>query len=189
MRAIRLLAAMLIAGAACAASNPLPNPGFEYGSANWAIADEGSQVIAAAAHSGTLGLRAGAAEYTPTGAAVTSASLPVTPRQEITLRFWARANTAIGGVFLFFYRTDGKAIPNPPMGLVNQADGQWHEYTPRAKAPAGAASVARTDRATWARTSVQYPVPQAISSTSLSRNRSWQRALAAARSGSATASS
>lgn len=149
MRKLCLLAAVLLTMAACAADNALPDPGFEDGSANWAIADEGSQIIAAAAHSGRLGLRAGAAEYTPTGAAVTSASLPVTPGQPLTLRYWARATAAIGSMTLFFVKADGKPITDPalkasggrPTCLVTQADGQWHECTLTTPAPANAASV------------------------------------------------
>jgi peptidoglycan/xylan/chitin deacetylase (PgdA/CDA1 family) len=81
---------------------------------------------------------------------VTSARLPVTPGQQLTLRFWARSKTATSGVYLFFYSAAGKTISDPqlkasggnPMCAVKETDGEWHGYVLPVEVPATAAGVA-----------------------------------------------
>jgi peptidoglycan/xylan/chitin deacetylase (PgdA/CDA1 family) len=127
---------------ASAAENSLPNPGFEDElKATWAIADDSSQVIADAARSGKLGLRVGTAETNATGSQVTSGRFAVTPGQEITLTFWARTKAKNGAAYLLFFKADGKWSKNI-LAAVKQTDGEWHEYSLTAKAPADAAAVA-----------------------------------------------
>jgi peptidoglycan/xylan/chitin deacetylase (PgdA/CDA1 family) len=133
-----------------AAENPLPNPGFEKAGPHWVINDETSQITVEAAHTGQRGLRVGTDHYTPGGSSVISSRLPVAPGQEITLSFWARSKTATSGVYLFFYTAAGKTVSDPqlkagggfPVCPVKKPDGNWNPYTLRAKAPAGAATVA-----------------------------------------------
>jgi len=141
---------LLLAVAACAAADPLPNAGFEGGEQEWVITENVSQIVAQAAHTGTLGLRVGRERYNPAGSSVTSVRLPVTPGQQLTLRFWARGKTATSGVYLFFYTAEGKTVSDPqlkasggnPMCAVKETDGAWHEYALPVAVPATAAGVA-----------------------------------------------
>ena len=113
MKWIRLAVAgwLLAAGAAWAAENPLPSPGFEGDNAKWwAIGDDSSKIAAEAAHSGSLGLRIGSLAYNPMGASVSSAKLPVAAGQEFTLTFWAKGAPDCCGVYLVFANAAGKAV-------------------------------------------------------------------------------
>ena len=150
---VSLAFAVLVAAAAGAQEqgpvNVLPNPGFEDGMDPWWINETASHITAQAAHTGAMGLRAGADRYVPTGAQVDCGRFPVTPGQELTVKFWARTKTGNGGVFLMFYDAANKTINDPalkasggiPVCTVSQTDGQWHEYTLQAKAPQGATQV------------------------------------------------
>jgi len=154
MRLMRLLAlcvsvlALRAAMAVEAPANPLPNAGFEDGEKMWTIGDDFAKFTSEAAHSGSMGLRLGTTEYAAMGTSAISARLPVTPAQEITVRFWARTTVPISGAFIWFYGADGKLVKDPDIKggfatcMVNKTDGEWHEYEKTAKAPANAASVA-----------------------------------------------
>jgi len=145
-----LLFSALILGVVAAhgvetAVNPLPNPGFEDGPNLWAI-EGNAQLVAEAAHGGKLGLRVGAAHYSAGGASVTSARLPVTPGQEITLSFQARTTAACSGAYLWFYDATGKVMSLPKgredACWPNKTNGEWNAYALRSSVPAGAAAVA-----------------------------------------------
>jgi peptidoglycan/xylan/chitin deacetylase (PgdA/CDA1 family) len=130
-------------------ANVLPNPGFEDGMDPWWINETASEITAEAAHTGTLGLRAGADRYVSMGAQVDGPRFPVTPGQELTVKFWARTRTGNGGVFLQFFDAANKMISDPalkasggiPVCIAGQTDGEWHDYTLTAKAPEGATQV------------------------------------------------
>jgi peptidoglycan/xylan/chitin deacetylase (PgdA/CDA1 family) len=123
------------------AANLLPNPGFESGGEQWAIADEVSKVMPDAARSGQMGLRAGGGQDSAIGSSVHSARFAVKPEQEITLRFWARTKDKnSGGAYLLFFKADGKWGKNFACP-IKESDGEWHPYELKAKAPADAATV------------------------------------------------
>lgn len=136
------------AGEPAGTANPLPNPGFEDAAQHWAIGDAISQVIPEAAHSGKLGLRIGADSYTPGGSSVTSARFPVTPGQDVTATFQARASADCAGVYLSFLTAAGRMIKDPatkgglPMAGIRKSGEAWQPYALQAKAPEGAAWVA-----------------------------------------------
>lgn len=127
-------------------NNPLENPGFEYGAQQWSLSEDTSIICPEAAHGGKMGLRLGSLEYNPGGAAVFSARFPVAPQQEVTIRFWAKTQSACSGAYIWFSSGDGKLlIPEGAKGATavvpNKTDNQWHEYIGRSKAPAGTVSV------------------------------------------------
>ena len=132
------------------ADNALPDPGFEGDNAQWwAIADDSSQIVPEAAHTGRLGLRIGSRTYNPRGASVTSARLPVTPGQALTLSFWAKGAPDGCAVYLTFANAAGKSVTDAatPRGgqqlcAVNKQAEGWNAYTFTGKAPADAATVA-----------------------------------------------
>jgi peptidoglycan/xylan/chitin deacetylase (PgdA/CDA1 family) len=137
---------LLAAGAAWAAENPLPSPGFEGDNAKWwAIGDDSSQFVAEAAHSGSLGLRIGSLAYNPMGASVSSAKLPVAAGQEFTVTFWAKGTPDCCGVYLWFANEKGKNISEAgakqQMCGVNQKTEGWNQYTLHGRAPTNAATV------------------------------------------------
>jgi peptidoglycan/xylan/chitin deacetylase (PgdA/CDA1 family) len=129
------------------AVNVLPNGGFEEGMEPWWIKETASDIVADAAHTGKMGLRAGADRYLSMGAQVECAHFAVTPGQELTLKFWARTKTGNGGVFLQFFDAANKMLSDPalkssggsPVCIASKTDGEWHDYTLTAKAPEGAA--------------------------------------------------
>lgn len=142
MRYIVAVVLALLPAIGLAAENPLPNPGFEDDlKSTWTIADDSSQVVADAARTGKLGLRVGTAEPNATGSQVTSSRFAVTPDQDVTMTFWARTKARNGAAYLLFFKADGKWSKHF-LCPVRQTDGQWHEYSLTAKAPADAAAVA-----------------------------------------------
>lgn len=153
-----MLALALLAGTARGAAmndgNPLPDPGFEEGSGKgWSIGDEISTLTPEAAHSGKMGLRIGTPAYSARGSAVTSARLPVTPGQTLTVTFWAKGEPNHAGVFLYFYNAAGKQVTakaaagqakgggGQPARAIDKPAGQWQQYDLKAQAPEGAAFV------------------------------------------------
>src|SRR2546428_469051 len=85
-----------------AATNPVPNPGFEDGTKGWEIKDAMSHAVAEAAHDGKMGLRI-TDEDKAGGSSVMSARLPVKPGQAVTLTFWAKTKTDFAGIYLWFF--------------------------------------------------------------------------------------
>jgi hypothetical protein len=135
----------LLSAAAFAADNPLPNPGFEEGDNLWAMS--GAAVLAPeAARSGKLGLRVGAAAYSAEGSSVTSARLPVTPGQAITLTFQARSRAPCSGAYLWLYNAAGKVVA-APKGVsttcwISETNDAWTAHSLTCAIPADVASVA-----------------------------------------------
>lgn len=132
--------------AAASSANPLPNPGFESGGSDWVISDRMSTIVPEAAHSGQLGMRV-ADERKDAGSSVTSRAFPVTPGQEVTLKFWGRTDKGFLGVYLWFKTASGqlikedkfKVIGGVPMVAVKGTE--WTQHTLTATAPENAASV------------------------------------------------
>ena len=133
---------------AVAAQAALPNPGFEEGLSGWVARDAMSKAVPEAAHTGKLGLRI-VDEDTKKGSDFTSAKLPVTPGQTITLTFFAKAQGDFSGVYLWFHDATGKAVKDaalkytggmPSVG-VKKGGGDWTPNTLKATVPAGAATV------------------------------------------------
>ena len=154
MRTFVFLVLLLVVGnGVCLAENPLPNAGFEDGTNKmwWSIGDNSSQIIPEAARTGKLGLRIGSLKYNPMGASVSSARLPVTPRQEFTLSFYAKGVPKCCGVYLMFANDAGKSVANAdprfrgggghPVCVVDKQEGEWNAYSLSAQAPTNAAFV------------------------------------------------
>ena len=148
---VALIAAFALAGPAPGrtADTPLPNAGFEDGTAGWRIEDTMSAVTNAAAHDGALGLRIVDASASD-GSSVRSDRLPIEPEHAVSLTFRARTREKFLGVYFWFYSPDGKMVKDPSARdawgvagcTVDRTDGEWHDYTLSTVAPAGAASVA-----------------------------------------------
>ncbi|QNN20996.1 DUF2334 domain-containing protein [Planctomycetales bacterium ZRK34] len=133
---------LIAAGTAMAQqSNPLPDAGFEDGAEAWSIHDSVSKVTAEAARSGKVGLRVGQDEYFAGGASVHSAQFAVEPGQTVSMSFWARAKQTNMGVYFMFFDADGRMTGKAINCPVTHKDGQWHQYTKSAEAPAGAKTV------------------------------------------------
>lgn len=128
-----------------ATGNPLPNPGFEDNGAMWSVSGA-AQLLPEAAQNGKAGLRVGSDVYNADGASATSARLPVTPGQEITLAFSARSRAACSGAYFWLYDAAGKVV-SPPKGCntacwIGDTNGVWKAYSLSMTVPAGVASVA-----------------------------------------------
>lgn len=128
-----------------AADNPLPNPGFEADDGMWSVSGC-AQLLPEAACGGKRGLRVGAAEYNPEGSSVTSARLPVTPGQEVTLSFQARSGAPCSGAYLWLYNAAGKTV-NAPKGCntacwVAETNRAWTAHSLKVTVPPGVAAVA-----------------------------------------------
>jgi peptidoglycan/xylan/chitin deacetylase (PgdA/CDA1 family) len=124
-------------------TNAFANADFEAGGANWAFDPDGAKIDAAAAKSGQGGLRIFTTEPTPTGASANSMRFPVEPGQEVRLSFAARSKAKIGAAYLFFYDEKQKPVATPEkkggyIAPISHGDGQWHDYSVTAVAPAGA---------------------------------------------------
>lgn len=84
---------------------------------------------------------------------MTSARLPVTPGQTLTVTFWAKGEPNHAGVFLYFYNAAGKQVTakaaagqakgggGQPARAIDKPAGQWQQYDLKAQAPEGAAFV------------------------------------------------
>lgn len=138
----KFLLPLLLGSALSLHANPLPNPGFEDGTAQWAVADGESQVVADAARTGKLGLRVGKMEYYPSGASVFSSRFPVVAGQEVAMSFWARSKVANCGVYFWFYDANAKLAGQAIICPVKNSEGEWRQYSHKARAPEGAVSVA-----------------------------------------------
>lgn len=142
-----VLVLMGVSRAAAAADNPLPNAGFEGGEAEWEFKDAISHVVPEAARTGKQGIRIGSADGTKQGAQVFSSAFAVTPGQEVTASFWARADKGCGGVYLVFRDADNKWLKNSnisggvAMVGVKGTGEQWAEYQVNSTAPDRAATV------------------------------------------------
>lgn len=142
MRGVLIGLMMFVAASGVRAqSNPLPDAGFEGGAEAWSIHDSVSKIIPDAARTGQAGLRVGQEEYFAGGASVHSAQFAVQPGQTVTMSFWARANQTNMGVYFMFFDEAGKMTGQAINCPVTHKDGQWHQYTKSAKAPAGAKTV------------------------------------------------
>jgi hypothetical protein len=135
----------LLSAAVFAADNPLPDSGFEESSAMWSVSGA-AKLSPEAARTGRLGLRVGASGYNADGSSVTSARLPVTPGQEVTLTFQARSQAPCSGAYLWFYSAAGKVV-NAPKGVnsacwISETNNVWSARTLKCAIPAGVASVA-----------------------------------------------
>ena len=146
---IKSVSALLLSAslslAAFAADNPLPNPGFEEGDRLWSVAGS-ARLAPEAAHAGKLGLRVGNAAYSADGASVTSARLPVTPGQSITLAFQARSQAPCSGAYLWLYNAEGKVV-SPPKGCnaacwISETNNAWAAHSLQIAVPPGVAFVA-----------------------------------------------
>ncbi|AHF90145.1 polysaccharide deacetylase [Opitutaceae bacterium TAV5] len=130
------------------AAGPIPaNPGFEDGLDGWLPRDTMASALPEAARTGKLGLRI-ADNDTVNGSDFHSSRYPVTPGQELTLTFQARAD----GNFLVvcFWPTNeaGKPVRIPGKKgdglasvLVKKQDDGWHPYTLTTTVPPGATAV------------------------------------------------
>jgi peptidoglycan/xylan/chitin deacetylase (PgdA/CDA1 family) len=135
----------LLTLSAFAADNPLPNPGFEADDGMWSVSGT-AQLMPEAARSGLRGLRVGAADYNADGSSVTSARLPVTPGQEVTLSFQVRSGAPCSGAYLWLYNTAGKTV-NAPKGCntacwISETNHTWTSHALKVTIPAGVASIA-----------------------------------------------
>jgi peptidoglycan/xylan/chitin deacetylase (PgdA/CDA1 family) len=148
MRSFGCLVLLCVSLCAARAASVLPNAGFEEGLAGWVTRDAMAKALPEAAHSGKLGLRIVDAD-TVKGSDFTSAKLPVTEGQAITLTFFARAQGDFSGVYLWFHDAAGKAVKNdalkytggmPSVG-VKKGTGDWTPYTIKATVPSGAVMV------------------------------------------------
>ncbi len=136
---------VVLSYAVLAAGNPLPDPGFEEDNGMWSVSGA-AQLLPEAAYDGKKGLRVGAAEYNADGSSVTSARLPVTPGQEVTLTFQARSQAPCSGAYLWLYNAAGKTV-NAPKGCtttcwISETNNVWNAHTLKATIPEGVASVA-----------------------------------------------
>lgn len=128
-------------------SELLSNPGFEGGLDRWTVdsTDNGmSAVVAAAARTGTSGLRVTDGSVSG-GSSVYSKKFPVTPATAYELTCWARLVQGNGiGVYLIFY--DASQQPILPSDAFAQTipsyQTDWKRVVVKAVAPANAASVA-----------------------------------------------
>ena len=139
------LAGLALTSSSLAADNPLPNPGFEADDGMWAVSGC-AKLLPEAAHGGRRGLRVGAAEYNAEGSSVSSARLPVTPGQEVTLTFQARSGAACSGAYLWLYNAAGKTV-NAPRGCntacwVAETNNAWTAHSLKVTVPPGVAAVA-----------------------------------------------
>jgi len=135
----------ILTASASVAVTPLPNSGFEEDGYLWAVSGS-AQVTPEAAHTGKSGLRVGTAAYSTDGASVTSARLPVTPGQNITLAFQVRSQAPCSGAYLWFYDDAGKVL-KVPRGMntacwISETNNVWSPHSLQAAVPAGAATVA-----------------------------------------------
>lgn len=140
-----LLLSAALTSQAFAADNPLPNPGFEAEDGMWAVSGC-AQLRPEAARSGARGLRVGAAEYDAEGSSVTSARLPVTPGQPVTLSFQVRSTAPCSGAYLWLYNAAGKTV-NAPKGCntvcwIAETNNTWTAHSLTVTVPPGVASVA-----------------------------------------------
>jgi len=142
-----VLAGILSAAAWAETALPLPNPGFEEALAGWTDATRPPmcETLAAAAHSGALGLRITDRERT-TGTNLRSGALPAHPGGAYALRFWGRVLDGEGmGVYLEFFDAQGKGLNTDALGnhniLVLPARRDWTSLTLVAQAPQTSATV------------------------------------------------
>jgi hypothetical protein len=145
-----LLAPLLFAGIASAAEPlPFPNAGFEEGMSSW-VADKNdtannlSQVVAEAAHTGSFGLRVTQTD-SQTGSWLQSARIPVGSAQSYRLEFWARVVETSGiGVWIQFYNEDRQNIKSPggdPSVQLQPAVSGWERHSLDLTTPEGAAYI------------------------------------------------
>ncbi|HEY9250451.1 MAG TPA: carbohydrate binding domain-containing protein, partial [Rariglobus sp.] len=140
---------LLCASAVAAVAAGLPNPGFEEGLSGWVAKDTMSQVLPEAARSGKAGLRI-TDNDTAKGSDLTSAKIPVTPGQALTLGFYAKAQGDFAAVYLRFQDAAGGFVKDEarkytggmPAAGVKKGAGAWTPYTLKATVPEGAATVA-----------------------------------------------
>lgn len=126
-----------------------PNGGFEDGLSGWTAKDSMAKALPEAARTGKTGLRI-VDEDTKKGSDLTSGRMPVTPGQEITLTFHARAQADFAGVYLRFDDAAGKPVKDAalkytdgmPAAGIKKGAGDWTSYRLKATVPEGAATVA-----------------------------------------------
>lgn len=119
----------------------IPNPGFELGGQAWVNAGDGgmSQVTAAAARTGALGLRV-TDTSTTAGSSYASSKLPAQEGRTYQARFWSRVISGSGvGVYLQFHGPTGTTLASTPM--IAPVSGAWSESSFSAVAPPGTATV------------------------------------------------
>jgi len=128
-----------------AADNALPNPGYESESELWSVCGE-ARLLPEAAHTGARGLRVGTAEYSAEGSSVTSARLPVTPGQQVTLSFHVRSRAPCSGAYLWLYNAAGKTVNAPKdcktVCWIAETNNVWTAHALTVTIPAGIASIA-----------------------------------------------
>jgi hypothetical protein len=125
-------------------SNAMPNPGFEEGKTAWSVGEGDSDVLAESARTGKMGLRIVNDRTKARGSNATSAALPVTPGEPVTVTFWARSDNNAAAVYVMYSNEQGSGyIKDPaikggyPMVTLKKSD-DWTQYTLKATPPANA---------------------------------------------------
>ena len=122
---------------------PIPNGDFEGGDAGWVASKDDaagklSQVVAAAAHAGKLGLEV-KADATSPGSWFQSPRTDVEGGKTYRLTFWVKTVQQSGiGIFINFFGEDGKPIGKAVSMQVPPGPADWAESHLDAKAPDGA---------------------------------------------------
>ena len=145
----RLAAAGLAAGLAAQAETALPlaDPGFEEALAGWTDASRPPmcETLAAAAHTGQLGLRI-TDQDKANGSNLRSNTVPARPGSAYALRLWGRTLEGTGmGIYLRFFDAENRALNSDGADAIIlglPAVREWALYTLVGRAPEKAATVA-----------------------------------------------
>lgn len=122
---------------------PLPNPGFEEGTAGWFFDGDGgmSSVSPEAAASGKFGLRV-VDESTEAGSSALSPKIRVTPGTGLRLSFKARLVSGSGiGVYIRFYDLRGRRLSEKDDANIPPSTKGWKVHTLETLVPEKAATV------------------------------------------------